>query len=308
MVLEKPPVVKEMLIKKCLWVGIFLLVGLGLMIYSILECVRYREIRDQGVTVRAVICDVKKDKDVDGETEYDVYVNYDYNGNNYTKLHLTSTKSKWMDRVGDVLKITINPDNPTEELDDLTDGLFFSMFFGVPLFGFGLRNFFAMRHRLTWVEMYGMRDSAIRNDLIDGVKSSAGWLWGAVLGAGYIAYGIYMADVDSAGAFMPVLGLAILGLAAFFAKMHFKELAYVKDKPYSIQKYIVASRRIERDSDGDPVYEVLLRQEKKLLDWQNLRKDQYDAIDVGTELTYIMFPYGVLQYRYDCENRSYWKL
>lgn len=304
---DKPPIVKELLWKKIAFGSIFLIIGLALMIFSISECRRFRAIRDAAVTVTATICEVKEVTDGDFGTEYDVYVEYSYQGKSYKECHMTSKKSMWMDRVGQTLTLTINPEKPEEELDDLSDGLVFSMFFGLPIFCVGVHSLLIQNYRLTYVEMYGLRSSAIRSDLILSAKKQLAWLWLLLYGVGDIVFGFYIIDIDSVGAAAILLGVGVLILCVFFMVSYFKTLKRVKTDPYVVREFTVLDKRLTKDSDGDAQYEILLEY-KDGKAWEHSTKKEYNSIYLGEKLTYI-FGCGVyLRYRYDAENRSHWKL
>ena len=303
-ILEKPSVVKEMLISKCIWSGIFLFVGLVLLTYSVTQCVRFRNVEKCSVRLESVISRVEEGTDADGYDEYYVYVTYDYNGKTYTKKHLTSTKEAWLDRVGETITIRINPDKPTEELNDIQDSIWLGFFFGIPAMAVGITFCFRMRCRLSWVEMYGMRDSAIRKDLKEAAKQSRRYPFLLSLGIGYIAAGIYVLDVDSVGAADILLGLMILGLYCMFRFLFFKKEKCTGEGAYHTFKSRVLDKKVERDSDGDNEYYLQTGDGR----WSRCSQRKYEILPIGAEITEIVCGILRLEYWYDRENGSHWML
>lgn len=62
--------------------------------------------------VTAVITGIERYTDLDGETESDVYVSFEYNGESYGNISLDFYSSSM--NVGDERKVLINSDNPTK--------------------------------------------------------------------------------------------------------------------------------------------------------------------------------------------------
>lgn len=207
---QKPAVSKQMLLKKLLWVLPFLIIGLVLMLYSFSEIMRYYNVQGRAVTLNATVCRVEEGFDADGNDEYEVFVDYTYEGKQYTKRYMVSTSDMWLDRIGDTVEIIINPDNPTEELKDMEDPLFFAMFFGLPIFGIGVTLAVKLPIRPYFGETYSLWETAFRNDLENNDKSRKSHPFLLTVAPGFIIFGILMMRIDPVG-----IGAIVLGIMAF---------------------------------------------------------------------------------------------
>jgi hypothetical protein len=309
--LEKPPVVKELLVKRLAICAVVLLIGAVLVCFSLRNSIRYRNLLNTGVEVTATIYEVKETKDVDDADHYEVYVTYTYLGKSYSKLHMSANHREWLDRVGQTLTITINPENPTEELRDMESPIFFSMFFGLPVFCLGLTLLPFHGCRLSYVEMYGLRSSAIREDLVQNARRGKVWLWCLIYGCAECIYGLYIRDIESTGSGDILIGLMVLVLSVIFGIMRIMTVRNAKDRPYTVRHYEVQDKRIvimkdvDEDKNDDSRYEILLASDDDS-GWDSVSKKTYALMEPGEKLAYIYAPSLALRYRYDAETSSYW--
>lgn len=301
---EKTPVDKDRLVLKIIWAVLTISIGLGLMIWSISECIHFREVQKVAVTLDATVSEVRKSYDGEGNTEYMVYVEYDYNGNHYTELHTTTSRKAWLNRVGEKLRITINPDDPTEELDDIIDTAFFTMLFGIPVFACGCIWIGVGKHRFSWVEMQGMRDSAIRQDLMRDKKWNRVWLWPMLTGLGYVCFGLWFFDINASGAAAALFGVVFTGIALHLIIKDRKLINANTDDVYRVQEYIVSDKRISSDSDGLKQYEVLLKSENEEF-WLEMKKKMFNGTSPGEKMHFVSCGGTRLRYKYNKETGHY---
>ncbi|MBR7179024.1 MAG: DUF3592 domain-containing protein [Oscillospiraceae bacterium] len=102
--------------------GIFLALGILVLLAGVFLSWRYSRIEDELVSVQAVIerIDVTHRGD---DTDHDVYVSYSYRGENYDNIRLNQYASS-MD-VGERITLQIHPDNPAEPVSNNGWILFF---------------------------------------------------------------------------------------------------------------------------------------------------------------------------------------
>ena len=75
----------------------------------------------KAVTLQAVITDVVEEGNSDDGYDYAQYVTYVYNGNQYKDRYDSLSNSKKAEAMlGKTVSITINPENPTEQLDEIS--------------------------------------------------------------------------------------------------------------------------------------------------------------------------------------------
>lgn len=102
--------------------GIFLVIGLLILLFGAYTAHRYTQIEDELVSVHAVIerIDVTRRND---DTDHDVYVSYSYRNRDYEDIRLNWYSSGMNE--GDRLTLQIHPDNPAEPVSNNGWILFF---------------------------------------------------------------------------------------------------------------------------------------------------------------------------------------
>ena len=212
--LMRPPIDPPKMIRKCLWTGACFLIGLFLIANSIFSCQDFRVRAARAVAVKAVVSDVKE-VTKDESVTYNVYVRFDYEGSPYTLRYATSSREEWMDRIGETVTVVVDSQDPNVKIDDLVDGLFFSFFFGLPIFALGFCTA-GMQSRKTYVEEYGKTSVAVIADQIVEERSKLMWVSLAVYSLGNIAWGFYIADIDGIFAGAILLGVMAMPFAIVF--------------------------------------------------------------------------------------------
>ncbi len=167
--------------------------GLFLIVLSLVLCRDYRVRRARAVTVDAVVTSVEK-YEVDTSTDYRVYITYTYNGGKYTTLYLSASNEIWLNRIGERVRFRIDSEDPGTGIDGLVDGLFFSFFFGMPLFASGFLTL-RLSGRKTKEEEY---------------RRIPLWVPLLVYALGMIIWGIYIADIDEIFAGSIALGCMVM--------------------------------------------------------------------------------------------------
>lgn len=105
--------------------GIFALVGTIIIIVGIITNVKMSQFKESAVEVNGVIEDIVIEEHTD-ETDYDVFVAFEYDGEYYEDVHLDFYSSSMYE--GQEIELLIDPDNPTDV--HTSDGdLFFTLMF-----------------------------------------------------------------------------------------------------------------------------------------------------------------------------------
>ncbi len=115
------------------FIGIFLAVfGLVIFLLGIAAMICTSVVQNKEYAeVTTVITGIERYIDLDGETESDVYVSFEYNGESYGDIPLDSYSSSM--NVSDERKVLINPDNPTKAHLAYFNFLFGGIFEGIGL-------------------------------------------------------------------------------------------------------------------------------------------------------------------------------
>lgn len=87
----------------------------------------YYDLKDRCVSVEAIITNIEETKNVDDETEYDVYVSYRYNGRKYSNVFYQTYRKEV--ESGEKVDIEIDPEDPKQVLPK--DSGNFSYIFGI---------------------------------------------------------------------------------------------------------------------------------------------------------------------------------
>lgn len=90
--------------------GIFMIVGVALLIGGILSMTFSRHFRESAEEIAAVITDIRSYRNSDGEERHSVYVEYTYGGRRYEDIKLSYYSSSM--REGDTITLLCDPDNP----------------------------------------------------------------------------------------------------------------------------------------------------------------------------------------------------
>ncbi len=108
--------------------GIFALVGTIFIIVGIMANVKSSQFKEYAVEVNGVIEDIVIEEHTD-ETDYDVYVSYEYDGVYYEDIHIDFYSSSMSE--GQEIDLLIDPDNPTDIHSSEGDLFFTLMFVGM---------------------------------------------------------------------------------------------------------------------------------------------------------------------------------
>lgn len=100
----------------------FFAVGLKTLIFGLAN-------KTDVVEIDAIISCIENDRDSSGDTSHDVYVNYEYDGEEYTNVPLNYYSSSMYE--GKNITIKINPDNPSEPSNTMLVVLFGGVFGGI---------------------------------------------------------------------------------------------------------------------------------------------------------------------------------
>lgn len=97
-----------------LWIslfsGIFVLVGVALLVGGAFAWIYSRKFQETAVEVTAVITDIDSYRDSDGDRHHNVYVEYGFNGRQYRDVRLNFYNSGMYE--GKEIAILCDPDNP----------------------------------------------------------------------------------------------------------------------------------------------------------------------------------------------------
>lgn len=117
---------------------IFLIVGIGFLIGTIAYYTYDKDFKSRAVEVDAIITNIEKYKDSDGDTSYRVYVSFDYAGERYKNVKLNFYYTGMEE--GKTIELLCDPNNPTRISSETSSAILIVVFliFAVTFSGYGI--------------------------------------------------------------------------------------------------------------------------------------------------------------------------
>lgn len=276
----KPGIKPGALICKCIFMMLTLIVGMVLLIISLDAADSYRNTR--GVAVTASVTRIDEYEDSEGGTDYDVFVEYTYDGRVWNQEYTEISGSKA--RIGDEHTIHINPAAPLEimeetESDAKTFCIMASVFLAVTA---GLSG---IRIRQDYCTAFGISREHIVKDLQNRIRSERSW---QVTAAITLCLGI--GTIAGCGFWFSYLVLVVsLTLTVVFLINHSNRARAFRNEAYSIQRDRLVAQKHEKDSDDNDVYRQCYRNAEGGTYWVNTTAARYAAGKIGDEIIAVYF-------------------
>lgn len=276
---EKPPFRKGLLIVKCLLVFSLSVGGILLLLYSHTEIQRYLSVQSKAVTLQAVVTEVRENWDSETGYDYDLYVSYAYNGKQYSDHYDTlNSKKKAEAMLGKEVTVTINPEDPTEQLKDIRSGCDMYLLFGGLLLMCGV--FCVALHCRKWgVEVNGWYQEVIYQDLRSKVsRGSAFWIGLFCVAVAWLV--MYLLRPEVYHFLFAVLGGIALLTGAVLLVCWVSRLRLIENRQYIVGRDELVNKTVHKDSDGTTYYLHYTDGQKE---WKrSVMPKKYAAAQVGT--------------------------
>lgn len=237
-----------------LWVmlAVFFLIGTGILVYVGLEGQRYLAVEKMGVKVQAEGYKIAEVDD-DGDTDFELHIRYTYEGKQYSGIYETfNSKQDAQALIGQFVSIQINPEKPSEQLNDIGSNLRFAGLFGSFFWAMGV-VFAFRRKRKCCTEVYGWHREYIQMDLNRKLLEDCG-VWLAFLSAGLLYLALWqmfpsaMGDIWILGLGACVIGVLIL--LNWLSKRH-----KVREEKYRLSRQTLTNKKID-DSGDTTTYDL----------------------------------------------------
>ncbi len=298
--MEKPPIDIGRAWVVYLSGGLCIALGVAFLVQCLFGCLHYRAVEKRTVTLTAEVYEVEKTTDVDNNDVYNVYVKYEFLGKSYKIRYIQSTHSDWMERVGEQVEITIDSLHPNEQLKDMEDVPFFSMFFGAPLVAAGVL-LIGRRVRFSYAEWYGITDAACRLDCLANHRRPNWGTAGIILLALYAIFGGIGFMVSEVFATMMVFSVGGLVVMIIFKAKLYKQYGKIPEGAPLRTVWTVADKIIGSDAEGDKEYSLRLTmaaQDK----WVNVPKRKYHLVEVGDKIYSVRYGVAAAEYAVDSKT------
>lgn len=296
---EKPARSKNATI---LWVmlAIFILVGTGILALGCLEGQRYLAIEKNAVTVQAEGYKIV-DVDDDGDNDFRLYVRYTYEGEVYSGIYKTYDLQRDAEKLmGQWVDVQINPENPSEQLNDIGTGARFLCLMG-PFFLANGIGFVFCRKRKCYTEVYGWRREYIQMDLDRKLLEDCG-LWAGFLSAGLLYLGLWRVFPSAMGDIWIISFVActigILILLGWLSKCH-----KIREEKYRLSRQTMTDKKID-DSGDSTSYNLYYS--NGINSWhRSVSRKRFDSAQIGETVEAVFLdgtkrPYFV----YDCRDET----
>ena len=288
-ILEKPPVRKGLQIVK--WILILSLCCGGILLLQVgyTECLRYFSVCDKAVSVQAVVTEIREDWDSETGIDYDIYVSYTYRGTRYTDHYDTLRSRKKADAMlGKEVTVTINPEDPTEQLKDIKSNCDMYLLFGGLLLMCGI--FCAGLHSHKWgVEVSGWYQEVIFQDLRGkALRGSA--FWCGLFCVAVVWLSMYLLWPEVYHVLFAVLGGIALVTGTVLLAFWVRRLRLIDNRQYIVGRDELVNKTVHKDSDGTTYYLHYTDGQKE---WKrSVTKKKYNAAQVGTVIETVRLKKG----------------
>ena len=288
-ILEKPPVRRGLQIVK--WILILSLCCGGILLLNAgyKESLRYFSVCDKAVSVQAVVTEIREDWDSETGTEYELYVSYTYRGTQYTDHYDTlRSRKKAEAMLGKEVTVTINPEDPTEQLKDIKSNCDMYLLFGGLLLMCGI--FCAGLHSHKWgVEVSGWYQEVIYQDLRGkALRGSAFWLGLFCVAAVWLA--MYLLWPEVYHVLFAVLGGIAVVTGTVLLAFWVRRLRLIDNRQYIVGRDELVNKTVHKDSDGTTYYLHYTDGQKE---WKrSVTKKKYNAAQVGTVIETVRLKKG----------------
>lgn len=278
--MEKPGIKRSSLICKCIFMTLMLLAGMITLIMSLVNANSYRS--TQGVAVTARVTRIDEYEDSEGSTDYDVFVEYTYDGQVWNQEYTEINGAKA--RVGDLETIHINPADPMQIMEETaSNAKTFCIVAGAFLaVGAGLSG---IRIRQDYCEAFGISRENIETDLRNYIRSERGWQVTAAialcLGTGAIA--------GCGSVVLYLVLVASLVLTIVFLIKHSNRARAFKNEAYSIRRDRLVSQKIEKDSDDNDQYYLFYANSEGATYRIHTNRKTYGQVKPGDEIIAVYF-------------------
>lgn len=239
-----------------LWVmlAVFFLIGTGILVYVGLEGQRYLAVEKMGVKVQAEGYKIAEVDD-DGDTDFELHIRYTYEGKQYSGIYETfNSKQDAQALIGQFVSIQINPEKPSEQLNDIGSNLRFAGLFGSFFWAMGV-VFAFRRKRKCCTEVYGWHREYIQMDLNRKLLEDCG-VWLAFLSAGLLYLALWqmfpsaMGDIWILGLGACVIGVLIL--LNWLSKRH-----KVREEKYRLSRQTLTNKKSMTAGIPQPMISII---------------------------------------------------
>ncbi len=243
---EKFTFVQKSTVFKWTLVAVLALIGALILFYGYKTCLRYAPVKGKGVEVTATASRIEETLDSENMEEYELFVDYEYQGKAYTvyyKTYGTYAKAAAVDTV----KLVINPDNPDEKMETLKSNMILSIIFGL-LFMATAVAATGIRQNEDQIVAHGINRETVKIELIEQIRHRRGAAWLMTMGAGVIITWLLFSSALSL--LLPAAGLVILVFGVRKLMKDLKALKDLKNDKFRICQEFFLRRYEDSDSES----------------------------------------------------------
>lgn len=249
-ILDKPPKRKWLFLRKYLWIILFSILGIALTTGGYSEGQRYQVVQQKAVTVTAEVTHYEEDWDSENGKEYDTYMSYSYNGHTYTKHYKTyGSERKAAAVIGKTLQLQINPEKPSEQVEDVQTNSAAMYIFGAWLLGLSVL-FCGVRQREYYTTSFGWLRRNVEADLKVLMRGRASaWLF-CFIAAVVLAGAWYV----HRHAFVAIAAGVFLVIGIIYLPFWLRSWRLVRNGDFHMSNVVLVDKKEKSDSEGGTNY------------------------------------------------------
>lgn len=222
------------------------LIGVLILLSGYQNCLRYAPVKGKGVEVTATASRIVETLDSENMEEYELFVDYEYQGKSYTvyyKTYSTYAKAAAVDTV----TVVINPDNPGEKMETLKSNMVLSIIFGWLFLATAVAAT-GIRQNEDQIVVHGLSREIVKIELSEQVQHRRGAAWLMTVGAGLLISWVLFSNALS---LLPAAaGLVILIFGIRKLMQDLKALKDLKNDKFRISQSSFLRKYEESDSES----------------------------------------------------------
>ena len=251
--MQKTPLKIRVFIVKWLAIAVFACIALTTFANSLFLANRFMNLQDSCVTVQAQIIRVEVVEDTEGSDTYNTIMRYEYQGIQYTdKYRNYSSRKEAEAMINQIVAIQLDPDSPSENMDEIRSDAKAHLAIAVGLFGICLW-IAGVRQRQDYVQVYGWYREAVKKDMIRYILCKSRFY--VILIPLAVHYSVKFTFSNVYGfSIADLIGAVAVLLSVRFMMIFIRRLRMVSHDQFYMSRDSFVSKREDSDSDGSSYY------------------------------------------------------
>lgn len=274
-IMERPSRRTAPFIVKNILVPLLLIIACCSVFLGYTEGQRYLQLREHSVQVAVEESRIEEDEDSEGDTDYDLYVQYTYNGQRYEILYQRyNARKSAVSAQKSLTTLRIDPNDPVCHVEGVREDSMETWFFGALALALSAACC-AIPGRKAYVQEYGWLRQYVEKDLVIRLRRRMiTWvpelLFSVVCFAGWIPCRMWMLFISG--------GISLV-VGVIFAIRWLRNRTLIYGGEYSLRQDVLEEKAVKSDSEGKNYHIYYSNGKEK---WcRNTPKRVYDLLNCG---------------------------